>query len=275
MESIVKEKTKYEVEKSIYETTSTFSSFNKISKILIFIFLLGSIPAYYISKLAATSYFTKSYESFAFSAKPSSFLASSLVVSNVTIFDINEAQFAASADILNPNLDLAVGSSPYLFTFFDSAGQEVFRVKDSFFMYPNEKKVLVVPRIEKKLKPVSAKLSIENPKFIKRITTPEVRLETQKPIITNQFEPFGLSIDGDVLNNSPYTLKLVKVRILLYNQSGRVVAATSTEQSALKPFEKRAYKIIYPGIWNFNATRAEVFADTDVFNPENIAYQVQ
>ena len=273
MESLVKEKAKYQVEKSLYETGHTFMQFTPVGRALFLIFLLGSIPAYYGSKYASIKYFDLVYSKSHISAKPSTVLASPLVNSAVSIYPTSERSYSALATITNPNLDISVGTTNYSVRFFDSSGKELYKYSDSFFLSPNEQKYLVVPRIDTDFAPASAKLEFTDPHFVKRFTIPKISFQSPTPQVYSQSTPQAFVVEGGVYNDSPYFLKIVRVKVLLYDSGGKVVGATSTELGSVKPFERRSYKLLWPGQPYFAVARAQAFPETNVLDPENLRLQ--
>lgn len=273
MESLVKEKAKYQVEKSLYETGYTFMQFTPVGRTLFLIFLLGSVPVYFLAKFVSIKYFDTVYTKNHISAKASTILASPLVSSPVTIYPTGERSYSALATITNPNLDISVASTNYTVRFYDASGRELYKYTDTFFLLPNEQKYIVVPRVDTDFAPASAKLEFTDPHFVKRFTIPKISFQSPTPQIYSQSTPQAFVVEGGVYNDSPYFLKIVRVKVLLYDAAGKVVGTTSTELGSVKPFERRGYKLLWPGQPYFAVARAQAFPDTDVLDPNNLRLQ--
>ena len=78
-------------------------------------------------------------------------------------------------------------------------------------------------------------------------------------------------VQGDFLNNSPYTLGKVRLTFVLYNNSGQVVGSSQRDEFTVAPFERRAYKQLWPNAQVPGLARVEVTADTDTLDPNNLS----
>ncbi len=269
MESLIKEKAKYQVEKSVYETGYAFMQFTKWGRILFLVFLIGIVPVYALSKYISIAYFDTVYKSLRLSSKPSTVLASPLTISPVEVFRVTNSIYSARAVIKNPNLDIAVGSSPVRVDFYDSAGSLIYTATDTYHILPNGEYDVVVPRIETTSAIVDAKINADNPHFQKRLNIPKVDFQTPTPEIVNNGSG-GVGIEGTVYNGSPFALKKVLLKVYLFDASNKLIAVSSRTENSMKPFERRAYHIVWPAGSTAGLYRVETKADTNVLDPENL-----
>lgn len=273
MDQLVKEKAKYTVEKSIYDVKQVFLGFTKISKILFYVFLIGFIPAYFIAKYSTSAAYDLKYAGQLVTAKESTVLASPLEQTPVKVFSLGGNAYSAMAGVSNTNLDVAVSTTDYEFEFKDSAGVTLTRSKGTFYLLPNTQTSLIVPRIESEFPIVSGILKIGTPRFQKRISISQVDLQASTPSSYFQLEPVAYVLEGSVYNNSPYTLKQVTLKFLLFDEKDNLVGVSSREEFSVGSFERRSYKQVWSGSTTEstqNVVRVAVFPDTNVLDFQNL-----
>lgn len=275
MESLIKEKSKYRLEKFLFDLKRAFLSFSKPGRVMLIAFLVLLIPGYYIGKFIGQQVYTRLYAKYSFQAKPSTLLATPIIAGKVDVYTLDGQQFSASVTVRNPNLDISVAATEYTINFYGQGKQFLATHRDSLVLLPNQEKLLVVSKIDSTQTPVAGELVINQPKFIKRINIPQVDLQVLNPRMFTELEPFASALEATIYNNSPYSVDLVKVPVVLRNSAGKIATASSTRMSDLRPYERRSFKLLWPGITNLSAFKVEIFPETDIFNLDNLRYQTK
>ncbi len=140
-------------------------------------------------------------------------------------------------------------------------------------MLPNQKKWLVVPRVSSSEQITSAKLNLKSLTWQKRLEVPKVEFKMSEPYIYEQVNPLSTITEGTIVNNSPYVVKQTSLVIVLYDNNNSVVAVSTREEYDLAPFERRAYKILWPGIYRQTISRVGLESYTNSLDPENLSSQ--
>ncbi len=104
----------------------------------------------------------------------------------------------------------------------------------------------------------------------KRLNLPQVKFQIASPNLSQQFSPPAFVVEGDYVNNSPYLLKSVRLTFVLFDSQNKIIGLSSRDDTTIKPFERRAYKQIWPSISGANINRVEVEADTNTLDSRNI-----
>ncbi|MDR3642895.1 MAG: hypothetical protein P4L74_04690 [Candidatus Doudnabacteria bacterium] len=234
--------------------------------------ILTYIPGYFIAKSSSYKIWLARYEQGAVAAKQSFLTPQNITISPASIDTLGAGQFSAVVKIANPNLDLSLDNIAYTLDFFNAAGQQVYSYPGTFFLLPNQTKYLTIPTFSSNEQISSARLTLPpNLPWQKRLQIPAVDLEPSLPSHFNQQSPPAFVVQGDFLNNSPYTLNKVRLTFILYNSSGQIIGSSLRVESTVAPFERRAYKQLWPNATVPNLSRVEVTADTDVLDPTNLS----
>lgn len=273
IDPLVKEKTEYKKLKFLYELWFTFGHFSLLLKTLLIVFVIGFIPVYFLTKYISLGVSYSSLLNVLVEARKPSIIASSLKTGSVKLLVNGSGTYAAFAELENPNLDLSASQVNYQFDFYGDSGSVIKTQTGNTFVEPGQKKFIIAPRIEsdKYLKKVEFKINSSN--LVKRFEVPKIQLTAGTPQYYNQLEPAGFVVEGLVFNNSPYSLKSVQVKFLLYSNSGEVLAVSQREENSMAPFERRAYKQIWPNIYTNQISRVEVFPETNILDRNNLRLQ--
>ena len=259
------------VQEYTYKLKTTVQFLPTWQRVLLYGFLVLLIPGTVALRYGSEIYFSKAYSREALTAHPSYEDPSSLQQSKVTIVHNVNGTSSAYAMITNDNLDLAVENLPYKFTFYNDSGEEVGTSTGKLYILPNQKKWLVASKVQSIQPIASGKLSIEKPNWQKRLTVPEIELKMAEPYVYEQVNPLATVTEGAVVNNSPYTLKQVSLVFVLYDANNKVIGIVSREEFPLEPYERRAYKIQWPGIYQNDVKRVGLEAYTNSLDPDNIS----
>lgn len=234
---------------------------------LVVLLLPGTIALRYGTEL----YFTKSLNQYALAAHPAFNTPEPIQVSSAKVIQNSNGTASAYAEITNRNLDLAAETLKYTFHFLNSENEKITSTNGQTYLLPNEKKWVVVSRVQSLQNISSAIIQVEEPKWQKKLSLPEVSLRMSEPYVYEETNPLATTAEGSVVNNSPYNLKQVSLLLILYDKNDKVLAVTTREEYTLKAYERRAYKLQWPGIYKDSVDRMELQAYTNTLDPDNVS----
>ena len=105
----------------------------------------------------------------------------------------------------------------------------------------------------------------------KRLNISAVNFSISLPQTFEQYSPLAFVAQGDFVNNSPYTLSKVRLTFVLFDQNQNIIGVSQRDESTVTPFERRAYKQLWPNMTAGNLSRVDVTADTNTLDPSNLS----
>lgn len=240
--------------------------------LIIILFVLATLGAIAL-RIGTEQYLTLKYKPQTLLAHSSFAQSENLKVEEVRVLSTGENRYAAYAIISNPNLDLSAEQIGYEFSFFDSNNQLIQSSRGQTYITPNEKKWIVEPRVNIAGSISRAEFSFEEINWQKKLNIPEVELRMAQPFVSQQAEPLALVTQGTVVNNSPYAINQIRLVVVLYDTNGKVMAITQRDEFTLKPYERRAYVLQWPGIIEASVERIELQAYTNSLDPNNLTVE--
>ncbi len=274
--SLLQEKLEIKAAETQWFLSGLVSGLPPALKWLLAVMIVAIIPAYYLTKAVSHGYYGSRYKDSLVAAQAAFSNPLPPVVGTSTLTTIGNGMYAAAAPIANPNLELSAKQVSYEFKFYNEQGQQVASVKDSTFLLPNQNKFLAVPRLQSAQDIQSADVAVSpDIAWQKRLNVPAVQLVAPQPSVYNQPEPLALVAEGYFQNNSPYQLGRVRLTFILYNAQNRIVAVSQRDEFAVAPFERRAYKQLWPGVYNGSVSRSAVLAETNTLDASNITLPSQ
>ncbi len=270
---VKKQSIELDLKESEFFLGNFWSKLSKLFRVTFIIFILLIIPGYFLAKLAGQkigdSYFKKDL----ISSHASFNNPTPLSPEKVRILNLGNNEFAAYSQVTNSNLDLSAGTANYKFSFYSTTGRLVQAIPGKTFFLPNQKKYIMVPRLES-VEPIgSGNLEFSKMTWQKKLSIPEVHLSTTPPNLYEQSEPAAFVAEGSVLNDSPYSLSTVRLTFLLYGQTGQIIAVSQRDEFNLPPFGRRAYKQFWNNFDSNSVTRAQIFAETNTLDSKNLTLQ--
>ena len=269
--AFLKERIELAAEEAELMAESAFTRFPKYLKWSIALLILGLLPAFLITRYASQKYWENQYDRYLVIAKPAFENPKNLSVGNPLLIDSGRGVYSAMVEISNENFELALQNQPYEFKFYDNTGQFITSVSGNFFILPNQKKYLIVPRLENQtaLSRTNFFLTGEQ-NWRKPLSITTVELISGIPNYYNQQNPLGFVAEGSVTNNSPFEIKEAKLIFLVYDTAGKLAAVNQRSEFALKPYERRSYKQLWPELSGLNANSVKVIVETNPLDPGNL-----
>ncbi len=257
-------------QESAYKFKTWFLSLYTWQRALLWMLLLLLLPGSLLIRYGLELVLVRQYAQQAVVAQPAFSNPDPISQSKVNLIQNSIGTTSAYAVIKNPNLDLAVEQLRYTMTFLNSRNQPVQTATGTIYLLPDQQRWLVVPRIESADPIVSAELKFVEPVWQKRLSLQEVELRMTEPYTYQQESPYATVTEGAVINNSPFDLRQVTLVLVLYGSNNEVLAVTSREEFTLKPYERRAYIIQWPGIDRSQVNRIGLESYTNTLDPANL-----
>ncbi len=273
--SLLKEKALLELEEAEFYAGQTLNRFPPLMKYALYIILLGTIPAYLITKQVSRAYWDKHYKNAMVSAVPSFLEAQSPKLSPTTLIS-HQGSYTAVLEISNENIDLSLPETSFKIDFTNNLEQTVYTYEGKLFLLPNQKKYIVVPRFQTNEAIKSADFSfLQQLKWQKRLSIPKVNLAVIPATFENQTEPAAFVIESGLSNQSPYNIKQARLTFVVKDVDGKIITASQRDEFTLKPKELRSFKQSWPNLFIPNASKIEVYAETNPLDRNNLGVQAQ
>ncbi len=267
----LKEKIELAAEEAELKAESYIGYLPNFLKWSLILLILGLLPVYLITKTISVRYWNSAYKDHLVSATPSFKDPKPLSVGNITLTTSGQGIYSATVEISNENFELSLQNVPYEFRFYNQKNEFITSVSDTFFILPNQKKYLTVPRLEAQEQLVGAEIVLPSePAWQKRLSIPKIDLLTSIPDFYNQVDPLGFTVEGSVTNNSPYQIKQIKLTFLVYDKKGDIVAINVRNEYSLRPYERRAYKQLWPSVFGSDIKSVKVMTETNALDSANL-----
>ncbi len=250
-----------------------FSSMSKWQKLAFFICAVLIIPGYFASFYVAKTITAAKYKNGLLAAHPAFAESKPISATPVKVFKISENQFTAYFQVTNNNLDLVAPEIPYSVDFYNAASEKVSSYNATFFLLPDQKKFIIVPRVSSTDEIVSAKLNITQAKWQKRLNIPDVSFTTPTPDVYDDDALPQLVVEGSVINKSAYAIQNIQIVFVLFDKSGNVSTVSARSENNIAAFGRRAYKQLWPGLQASQISKVQVFVDVNTLDTSNLHYE--
>lgn len=262
-------------EQAGFSLTTSFKQMPGWKRNLVLVLLFALVPGYLLARFGTEQMLRLQYARQALVAHPSFSAPVDPTVSAVTVIKNPSGNYSAYTIVTNPNLDLTAENISYQIAFQTATGQEVNRVSGTIYLLPNEKRYVVIPRIETTEQLSSGNLTLGEVQWQKKLSIPEVQLKVSEPITYEEVNPLTFFAEGAVVNNSPYDLGAVRLVFLLFDQDNKVIGVSQRDEFQVPAFGRRAYKQQWPGLYKADVYKVQVIASTNAMDPQNLKIQSQ
>ncbi len=179
------------------------------------------------------------------------------------------------ANIKNPNSVFGASTLKYKINFFDLQGNKIHEtrwLKD--FILPQQEKYILIQEIDVPESPSVAKIEIGEVNW-KKFTANQ-----QNPRLEVILTEFGDSfrkdvtgfyrVTGTLVNESFVDLETIKIKVILRNSNGDLLATNSQVINTVHSKEKRDFNIPFPSDYNMSeVVKVEIKPETNIFDSEN------
>lgn len=181
-----------------------------------------------------------------------------------------EGKYDFWAEISNPNNIFGSQNFQYKVLFKDAGGNIAGERNGQSFILPGDKKYIIENNVLAK-NPASAELSISDVKWN------EFSTDYEKPlldVVNKNYNEIssgtGFSeAKGLLKNESPFDFSVIRVKVLLKDDAGKIVALNSTEMNAVKSREEREFRVFWPTRFSGKVSNIEAQSEINVFDSQN------
>lgn len=274
---LLKEKLELEIEEAELRAQKTLQGLPPLARWALIVGVIAILPAYFIAKSVSQAYWQKKYSTSILQAHPSFTGTQDLKLNNIYLTSLGNNTYSALAVVENPNLDLAADNVKYAFNFYDANGKQLVPLSGdiggSAYFLPGQKQYLAVPKFNlgSGQAIASVKLGLDtNISWRKPYQLPSLQFPTNIPNFYQQYSPLSFVVEGNFQNNNAYLVKTVRLIFLAYDKNNVIVAISQRDEYDIQPFERRAYKQLWPNIYAQNVSRVSVIVTANTLNPNNL-----
>lgn len=178
-------------------------------------------------------------------------------------------KFDVVAKITNPNLSLGSSNFEYVFELKDASGNVLASKSGKDFILPKETKYVIEANLETDKNPASVMFTAKNYQWSEFFGFEEPQLVIYQPRFNAQSGNFGSSeAMGLLINESPFDFNVIKINVVLRDESGKVTGLNFTRLNTLNANEQRDFKVIWP-LGAPENSKMEAEAEADVFDSQN------
>jgi hypothetical protein len=267
--SLLSEEQKSNIKLVWFNILQALYNFPPIQRVLLVFGILALIPGYWLTRVAAKTYYNWDYGKRAVAAHRSFENPRQLTVDTTDIFTLDDGRYVAYAKITNPNLDLAGYVIPYTVAVNNSKKERMYRTSGQTYVLPGESQYITTSAFQSPSEPVEVVVEFGDVHWQKRLAIPQVRLAT--PAVTFSDAAGGLQLEGSVVNNSPYELASVRLTFLLYDTSGKIIGVTQRDELSVRPNTRRTFPQMWPaGILAREVSKVTPIASTNSLDAKNL-----
>ncbi|MBI2592766.1 MAG: hypothetical protein HYW37_01205 [Candidatus Colwellbacteria bacterium] len=166
--------------------------------------------------------------------------------------------------ITNPSSNYGLRVFDYNFEIYGSFGVRLATIESRSLIQPSETKYLIAPGVDIDPGSVSTvKLNILNSSWERAENLPNYQyIEIAKTGTASSKD--GIEVSGILKNKSAADLKSVKVKAVIFSETGQALNASETEISELRSFSESPFRIFFPKVARedeFDLGKTNVFAE--------------
>lgn len=171
------------------------------------------------------------------------------------------------------NSSTAYGSDRfnYRIVFKDASGAVLTEKSGESYILPGEEKYIIENNIPMGAVPVSAELLISDPhwvEFVDYYKKPDLKIvNLSYNKITSGIGYY--EVKGLLENESPFDFSVIKVKVILRDQSGKIIALNSTAMGTVLSGENRDFRVFWPGRFSGEVGDVETQIEVNVFKSES------
>ncbi len=178
--------------------------------------------------------------------------------------------FDLYAQVENSNQNLGSNKFFYQWTVKDSSGAIIASKSGANFILPGETKYVIENNLAVKDTPDKIELFISNPEWVE---ANEFYEAPQLKIVNKQYNEISSGVGfseavGLLKNESPLDFSKIKIKIILKNDFGKIVAINSTELNTVKSGENREFRAGWPSRFPGSVSNMEIQPEVNVFDSE-------
>jgi len=174
------------------------------------------------------------------------------------------------AEVANPNNFVGSSMFSYKFTVRNAAGETMAEPYGTSFILPADKKYIIETNVSTKDVPASVELNVSDSQWVE--ATDAYEKPALKVVSKNYNEitsgvGFG-EATGLLKNESPFDFNSIKLRIILKDENGKIVALNSTQMNTVQAGENRDFRVDWPSHFSGSVSLMDVQVEVNVFDSE-------
>ncbi len=175
--------------------------------------------------------------------------------------------------VTNSNNDYGSDYFAYQVKFKDETGALLGEKQGDSFILPGDEKYIVENNIKLDKAPAKIEFSISDSRWVETAgfyEKPDLKVvnKTCNEISSGVgfFEAKGL-----LKNESPFDFALIKMKIILKNESGKIIALNGTDMRTVNSGENRDFRVFWPGRFSGEVANMETQVEVNVFDSDSFA----
>lgn len=173
--------------------------------------------------------------------------------------------------VINPNNVFGSNEFHYEVVLKDNSGNIVAQRSGTSFILPGESKYITESNIVLDDPSVKIEFKVSDPKwmeFTEYYEKPNLKIVNKN--YNEVVSGVGFSeAKGLLKNESPFDFSLIKIRIILRDTGGKIVALNSTEMRTVKSQEERDFRAFWPSRFPGEVRSVETQIEVNVFDSES------
>lgn len=258
------------IQEIILVVLRSFQELPRGKRLVLIVCLVAMIPAFFIAKYGSFAFWNWQYKELRVVAAPAFQSSQDVEVGTAKVIRSGDNLYSVYTKIKNRNLDLALQDARYEFTFFNNSGDVVKTQQGGLFLLPDQEKYIVVSNVVSTEVITSAKVVLSQVNWQKKAAIPKIVIRTPAPTTYEEVNPLQFVAEGVIINESPYRLGTVRITFVLYDASGEIIGISERSEFSVRSSERRAYVQRWPGLYESEVARVEVFAETNSLNGNNL-----
>jgi hypothetical protein len=175
--------------------------------------------------------------------------------------------------VINPNNVFGSKNFTYQIKFKDENGLILAERNGDSFILPGDKKYIIENNIKLDRIPTSIDFSVTDPEWIEM---DDIYEKPDLQIVSKSYNEITSGVGfseakGLLQNRSPFDFALIKVKVLLRDANGKIVALNATEMRTVKSGEDRDYRAFWPSRFSGEVANVENQVEVNVFDSEAFA----
>lgn len=174
------------------------------------------------------------------------------------------------AEVANPNSYVGGNSFSYKFSIKNAAGEIMAEPAGTSFILPADKKYVIETNVATKDVPASVELNVNDPQWVEASDAyekPALKVVSKNYNEITSGVGFG-EATGLLKNESPFDFNSIKLRIILEDKNGKIVALNSTQMNTVQAGENRDFRVDWPSRFSGSVSQMDVQAEVNVFDSE-------
>ncbi|MCX6761488.1 MAG: hypothetical protein NTY33_01395 [Candidatus Moranbacteria bacterium] len=172
--------------------------------------------------------------------------------------------------VTNPNSVYGSKSFTYAIKFKDENGTILNEKQGTGFILPGEKKYIIENNIKLDKLPTSIDFSVTDPAWVE---LDELYEKPDLKVVSKNYAETGSGVgfsqaSGLLQNRSPFDFALIKIKVILRDADGKIIALNATEMRTVKSGEDRDYRVSWPSRFPGAVSSVENQIEVNVFDSD-------